>query len=292
MLQALAIVKAAALPTPILGLPERRTRAFACHPVLTYAESAQTPRLGSPEDDRYLHGRTLSKQLVSMFGVQYSFCHAVLYINRVRAADDGGAPLLTGTAEEDAAMTRLITQSFGECWLNRPTSAASREFLVEFKASTVHPPNSFAATLVSAATYVFVDVPTIGTAALVAAPDSFERYDRFVALLVHTGVFNTSMEAARAVVGYLFRQESKSNVFAAAQSFATIDVAHALIRRWQNQGIGLGELAAGRVKYGGEAWAQVLGMMETEHRMNDHISGAAYGTNDQTPARIRRDRGV
>lgn len=293
MLHALAIVKAAALPTPILGLPERRTRAFACHPVLTYAASAPAPRLGPPDDERFLQGRTLAKQQASMSGVHYYFGHALLYINRVRAEDDAGAPLLVGTADGDAGIAKLITQNFDKCWLEPRVDAIRRQFLAELKASPTHPPRSFADNLLVSASDIFVDVATSGRAALVAAPDPLDRYERYMALLVETGVFSSVLDAARGVVGRLFRRDLKPNAFSAAPSFATVEVAYALIQRWQNQGIGFDELAAGRVRSGGQAWERVVGMLEAERRMNDHISAASTGEGlAQTPVVSRRQRGV
>ena len=114
-----------------------------------------------------------------------------------------------------------------------------------------------------------------------------------VALLVETGVFNSVLDAARGVVGRLFRQNIKPTAFSAAPSFATVEVAYAFIQRWQNHGIGFDELAEGRVRSGVQAWDWVLGMLEAERRMNDHITGARDGRDiELTPVPSRRDRGV
>ena len=301
MVNVVAVVANASLPSPYLGFKSTELKAFATHPLVSYALRAKSPVLDDRTGRHQRQGQTLTMQLSALSTPRFMLGHALLHIDRLRKEAGCGTPLFSDTKQGREAMSNLLAQNFTATWRNPLVSNAVPAFLEELKLSPTHPAKSEWVHFLRSAPSIFVDARpftnTSATSLAMAAVDPVERFDRLVAQLVSTGALQTQKMAPYAVLCELFPRRDESGTFSTAPARATVEVAHAFLCRWQDQGTGLDELGE-RIRFcqPGTAWVQALELLEAERSMTVAIdlAGAAAATDSggAPVGRVRRSRAV
>lgn len=269
MLHAIGLVKAAALPAPALGYPASQLRNLALHPVLPHALSATSPVIETDEVRRLVQGRPLLRLLSQLSTGRVLLAQGLLYMDRVRHEEHGPAALFSGTAEGLAAIGALCERSFYDCWHPPSPPEAGQEFLAEFARWPHFNDVDFQSLLLARTPAILVDAMPPNNSQTEVAADVVARYDRFVSLLVASRVFESGKAATAALVERLFSPRDSEDRLGTATFRTTVEVAHALIDRWQHQGIKPGELARMMRGYG-DAWDEMATALAKVARMDCH----------------------
>lgn len=266
MLHAISVVPSASPPAPMLGIPAQRLRSLALHPVMPYAVKARAPRLQTGDVGFFVQGRTFFQQVTGRSRAHFFLTQGLLHADRLRTQNKDGDSLFTGTAEGTAAISSLCERAFLGCWTRPSLPDAGRDFLSEFREWLQSSGLPVAPLLLNRVGSIFIKTNSSRTASPDVAPDPVERYDRLVSLLVTSGVFESLAGAARAIVERLFTNRDEGGVVGSAPSYASAQVACALIERWEQQGLGFDELAAS-VGGSGDAWDQVVTAIRAERQL-------------------------